>query len=50
MRRRIVQMAWGLFALSLIAGWHDTARGEGSDAHQREEYASNRIDGHGYQL
>jgi len=28
MRRRIVQMAWGLFALSLVAGWHDTARGE----------------------
>ena len=22
MRRRIVQMAWGLFALSLVAGWH----------------------------
>jgi dienelactone hydrolase len=28
MKRRIVQMAWGLFALSLIAGWNDTARCE----------------------
>jgi len=23
-----MQMAWGLFALSLVAGWHDTARGK----------------------
>jgi dienelactone hydrolase len=36
MRRRIVLMAWGLFALSLVAWWHDTARGGESVAINKE--------------